>query len=240
MCRAALLIVFTAWASMPALAEAQTFGGGVFTSKASRGTGGGSVTLPSSLVGVGDSIMNGYGVPSPLVTAVEALGAGAYAINAGYPGENTAQISERWLASEATVCGATRCSHVWFEGGVNDLRLTSTLPPAMIANMLTAVDDALAKGYVVVWSDILPCRGDAQCTAPVAGNILTYNALMATACATAPRSLNPRLRCVFAYSAFDNPASPGYLLPAYSRDELHLSVSGSEALGALAGVALED
>lgn len=199
------------------------------------------VSAPSwkSLLGIGDSIMNGYGAPSPLETAVVALGAGAVRYNAGYPGENSTQIAARWLATEATVCGVRRCTHVWMEGGVNDLRLTATTPADIATNMASAVDDALAKGYVVVWSDILPCRGDAQCTAPVAANILAYNALMATACATAPRSLNPRLRCVFAYAAFDNPASPGYLLPAYSRDELHLSSAGSAALGALAAAALE-
>lgn len=234
-------------ALMPALAFGQTFGGGVFAPGSSH-AGGGSVTLPNSLVGVGDSIMNGYGVPSPIFTAVLVLGTGAYAVNAGYAGEKTDQISARWLASEPTICGATLCSHVWFEGGINDLRLTDTLPAAMIANMLTAVDDALARGYVVAWNDLLPCRGDVLCTDAVMDNVLSYNALMATACATAPRSLNPRLRCIFAYSLFVDPARfredgttlAGYLLPFYSRDELHLSVSGSAALGTLAGAALVD
>lgn len=235
-------------ALVPTLASAQTFGGGVFASGSSRATGGGSVTPPSSLVGFGDSIMNGFGVPSPLDTAVLALGEGAVRFNAGFSGENSAQISARWMASESTVCGVTRCSHVWFEGGINDVRLTSTLPPAIIDNMLTAVDDALEKGYVVVWSDMLPCRGEVLCTEAVIDKVLAYNALMATACSTAPRSLNPRLRCIFAYSLFVDPARfredgttlAGYLLPFYSSDELHLSVSGSAALGSLAGAALVD
>lgn len=214
-------------ALLPSLAQAGTLRCHQDTPSAAR-----------ALLGVGDSILNGYGVPSPLLTAVPVLGADAFTINAGYPGENSTQISARWLASEATVCGVRRCTHVWLEGGVNDLRLTATLPAVIASNMASAVDDALAKGYVVVWSDILPCRGDAQCTAPVAANILTYNALVATECATAPRSLNPRLRCIFGYAAFEDPGNPGYLLPAYSRDELHLSVAGSAVLGDMVGAAL--
>lgn len=224
-------------ALLPAVALAGGFGGR-FGSPRRSSSGASAPVAPKTLVGVGDSIMNGYGADSPLKTAVLALGTGAVAFNAGYPGETSAQISARWMASEATVCGVQRCTHVWLEGGVNDLRLTATLPAAIVANMATAVDDALAKGYVVVWSDILPCRGDAQCAAPVAANILTYNALMATACATAPRAANPRLRCIFAYSAFEDPTRPGYLRPAYSRDELHLTNEGSAALGAMATAVL--
>lgn len=229
-------------------ASAQVFGGGVFAGGSPQGAGSGGGTLPASLVGVGDSIMNGYGVPSPIFTAVLVLGPGAYAVNAGYAGEKTDQISARWLSSEPTICGATRCTHAWFEGSINDFRLTDTSPATAASNMTTAVDDALSKGYVVAWSDDLPCRGDVLCTEDVMDKVLAYNALMATACSTPPRSLNPRLRCFFAYSLFVDPARfradgttlAGYLLPFYSRDELHLSAAGSEALGALAGAALMD
>lgn len=222
---------------LPALAFAGGFSGAISSSGPASAVSA-PPALPLSLVGVGDSIMNGYGVPSPLDTAVLALGVGAIRYNAGVPGENSTQIKDRWLASESTVCGVSRCTHVWFEGGVNDLRLTATLPAAIVANMEAAVDDALGKGYTVVWSDILPCRAEAQCTEGVAANILTYNALMATSCATAPRSLNPRLRCIFAYATFDDPSNPGYLLPAYSSDGLHLSTAGSAALGSLAAAVL--
>lgn len=229
-----LLLILTL---LPAFAFAGGFGGAISSSGPATSVST-PATPPLTLVGVGDSIMNWYGVPSPLDTAVLALGPSAIRYNAGVPGENSAQIKDRWLASEATVCGVSRCTHVWFEGGVNDLRLTATLPPAIISNMETAVDDALAKGYTVVWSDILPCRGDAQCTEAVAANILTYNGLMSTACATAPRSLNPRLRCIFAYATFNNPANPGFLLPAYSSDNLHLTPEGSALLGSLAAAVL--
>ena len=217
---------------LPAVALAGGFGG---TFGRPRGIRVGvAAVLPKSIVGVGDSIMNGYGAPSPLDTAVLALGTGAVRYNAGNPGERSNQIRDRWLATESAICGVRRCDYVWFEGGVNDLRLAGTPPATVASNMVTAVDDALSKGYVVLWSDILPCRADADCGPSVGTNILAYNAAMAMACNTAPRSTNPRMRCIFAYSAFDDPAQPGYLLPAYSRDGLHLSVAGSAALGAMA------
>jgi lysophospholipase L1-like esterase len=195
-----------------------------------------AAALPKSIVGVGDSIMNGYGAPSPLDTAVLALGTGAVRYNGGNPGERSNQIRDRWLATESTICGVRRCDYVWFEGGVNDLRLAGTPPATVAANMTTAVDDALSKGYVVLWSDILPCRADADCGASVGTNILAYNAVMQSACTA--RAGNTNLRCIFAYAAFDDPAQPGYLLAAYSRDGLHLSVSGSAALGAMAAARL--
>lgn len=223
-------------ALLPAVALAGGFGGKFGRPRLVRASA--AAVLPKSIVGVGDSIMNGYGAPSPLDTAVLALGNGAVRYNAGNPGERSNQIRDRWLATEATICGVRKCEYVWFEGGVNDLRLAGTPPATVASNMTTAVDDALAKGYAVLWSDILPCRADADCGALVGTNILAYNAAMLTACMTAPRSLNPNLRCIFAYSAFDDPAQPGYLLPAYSRDGLHLSVAGSAALGTMAAARL--
>lgn len=192
--------------------------------------------------------MNGYGAPSPLATAVQSLDPGSYFVNAGIGGQKSPEIAARWLSTESTICGIQRCTFLWLEGGINDLRFGTDTPAAVLAYMLSVVDDALARGYTVVWSDILPCRGDSLCTDAVIDNVLAYNALMAQACAAAPRSLNPRLRCFFAYATFVDPARfradgttlAGYLLPVYSRDELHLTAAGSAALGTLAGAALED
>lgn len=201
------------------------------------------------MAGFGDSIMQGYGANSPLVYVAPELGPGGYISNAGVPGENSDAIAARWLANGATACGATPCTYVWFEGGVNDLRRQVATPAQVAANMLTAVDDALAKGYTVLWSDILPSRGseDGMTTDAVIDATRDYNARMATACATAPRSLNPRLRCIFAYAALADPAQlrpdgtlAGYLLPAYSRDGIHLSNAGSQALAAFAIEAIRD
>lgn len=176
--------------------------------------------------------MNGYGANSPLLSVKASLGPSAVVINAGNPGERSNQIAARWLSTQATLCGPKPCTHVWFEGGVNDLRFAANTPAQVVGFMASAVDDALSRGMVTLWSDILPCRDDSECTASVAANILTYNSLMASACAA--RAANPLLRCIFAYTTFDDPARPGYLLPAYSRDGLHLSNAGSAALGALA------
>ncbi len=228
------------WALL-ALLPAVAMAGGFGNSISSSGPVVSSSAPPhvNQLAGVGDSIMNGYGANSPLVSVKAALGPGAVVINAGNPGERSNQIAARWLATNATLCGPVPCTHVWFEGGVNDLRFAANTPAQIVANMTSAVDDALSRGMVVLWSDILPCKGDTECSPQsVTSNILSYNGLMATACSTAPRSLNPRLRCIFAYSSFEDPSRPGFLLPAYSRDELHLTNTGSAALGALAAAQL--
>ncbi len=235
---------------LPALAFGQVFGGGTFASGGAKSTSpsGGGASAPRTLVGVGDSIMAGSDIPTPLATAVQSLDPGSYFVNAGISGQTSADLAARWLSTESAICGIQRCTHLWLEGGINDLRFGSATPAAVLTNMLTVVDDALARGYVVAWSDILPCRGESLCTEAVIDNVLAYNALMAQACATAPRSLNPRLRCFFAYPTFVDPARfrvdgttlAGYLLPVYSRDELHLSVAGSQALGALAAQALQE
>lgn len=234
---------------LPTLALGQVFGGGVFTASSGKAAPPPANTGPKSLVGYGDSIMAGTGGGSPLEAAKPALGAGGTTFNAGVPGDSSGGIRARWTTGEATVCGVARCSHVWFEGGTNDLRaVTPAQPSSVIENMAWMVDDALAKGYTVVWSDVLPCRGYVDASDATIDRILAYNSLMATACSTPPRSLNPQLRCVFAYSTFADPARfrgdgttpAGYLLPLYSFDELHLSTAGAQALGALGGAAVED
>lgn len=234
----------TLLALLPAVALAGGFGNAITSSGPTQTYG--TAGAVRSLVGLGDSIMAGSDIPTPLATAVQVLGPGSYYVNAGIAGQTSADISARWLSTESAICGIQRCTHLWLEGGTNDLRFVANAPAAVIANMLTVVDDALSRGYVVAWSDILPCRGEALCTDAVIDNVLAYNALMAQACATAPRSLNPRLRCFFAYSSFVDPSQKradgvtvaGYLLPAYSRDGLHLSSAGSVALGTLASQAL--
>lgn len=226
---------------LPAVALAGGFGGRIEGSAPVRVSS--SPVVAKSLIGYGDSIMAGTGGGTPLTTAKAALGPAAVSFNAGVPGDSSGGIRSRWTSGEATACGAARCTHVWFEGGTNDLRAVSpALPADVITNMVFMVDDALSKGYTVVWSDVLPCRGYVDASDAVIDRILAYNALMATACATAPRSLNPRLRCLFGYNAFVDPtrfrddvALAGYLLPAYSFDELHLSTAGSAALGFMAG-----
>lgn len=232
---------------LPALALAQVFGGGVFVGgRAPGASGGGGGSAAKSLVGYGDSIMAGTGGGSPLDTAKAALGPGAVTFNAGMPGDSSGGIRARWTDGESTVCGAVRCTHVWFEGGTNDLRaVIPATPESVLGNMVWMMDDALAKGYTVIVSDVLPCRGYVDATDAAIDRIRAYNALLAAACATPPRSLNPRLHCVFGYALFLDmtqlrpDATPaGYLLPEYSYDSLHLSVAGAQALGTLAAQAL--
>lgn len=246
MCRPVVLLVLLS----SLVASAQVLGGGVFeaTPPPRVADGGGTSPQMQSLLGMGGSHMRGFGSTTPLVYAVDALGPGAYYVNYGISNERSPQIVARWFSNEATVCGVFRCTHVWFEGGVEDLRYSTASPADVVATFLPAVDDALAKGYVVAWSGILPCRDDLLCTDAVIDAIREYNGLLLAACATAPRSINPRLRCFSGYDSFVDPARfredgvtlAGYLLPAYSLNGLRLSNAGAQALGILAASALQD
>lgn len=235
-------------ALLPAVALAGGFGNSISSSPPASivSGGGGTAPRPPTLVGTGDSIMQLSQLPQRIATT---LGANWYAVNAGVSGETAAQISARWFSSEATYCGGARCAYAYVEGGVNSIKGGGALPAAtVLTTMLGIVDDALSKGYVVVWSDILPFRGWPFEGVPVTDlNIdlaLAYNAGMQAACTA--RATNTRLRCVFAYNAFVDPTRlrldgvtpAGYLLPAYSADELHLNEAGSAALAALAAARL--
>lgn len=228
--------------------HAQVFGGGVFSAGAVRPAPGGSGPPPEpTLVGIGDSIMQLSQLPERMRAV---LGNNWSAINQGVSGETAAQISARWFASEAGYCDGRRCSYVYVEGGINSLKGGGALPPAtVLSTMLSIVDDALAKGYIVIWQDVLPMRGwpfeGVPVTDATIDGVLAYNAGMQAACAA--RASNPRLRCFFAYNDFldtsrlraDGVTPAGYLLPWYSADELHLSPVGSQALADLAVAALE-
>jgi lysophospholipase L1-like esterase len=230
---------------LPALAFGQVFGGAIAGGGGSRTSSGGTAPAQPTLVGMGDSIMQGAGGGSPLVSMKAVLGSRWYVVNQGVSGETAEQIRTRWLASEATYCDGARCAYVYLEGAVNSLKRCGGISAASaLADMLTVVDDALAKGYIVIWQDVLPFRGwvDAGCpvTDAMIDKALSFNQGMASACAA--RALNTRLRCFFAYGTYvdttrlraDGVTPAGYLKPVYSGDELHLSAAGATLLGQLA------
>lgn len=226
-------------ALLPAVALAGGFGNSISSSGPVTPVSQVVAPLAPTLLGVGDSIMQLSQLPQRMAAS---KGPNWFAVNAGVSGETAAQISARWFANEATSCGGQRCAHVYVEGGINSLKTKPPSSAPVLTTMLSVVDDALSKGYVVLWQDILPARGwatdnfdDATIDATLA-----YNSGMSSACAA--RAGNPRLRCFFAYSSFVDPTRfrvdgvtlAGYLRPDYSGDELHLNEAGSAALAAIA------
>lgn len=147
--------------------------------------------------------------------------------NAGVSGQTAATIAATYTADEATLCNGERCAHLILEGGVNSLR-TGVTPAATLASMVAVVDDALAKGYAVVWLDVTPYAGSGSAGTNPIGQANDYNALWTAACAA--RASNPRLMCLANYSTFVDPGNPGYLLAAYSCDGVHYSQVGMDLI----------
>lgn len=189
--------------------------------------------LPTATVR-GDSIMLGVcnnPTPPNIVKAglPGGLTGGWVVINNAVSGETAAQIRARYVAEEATACVGERCAYILLDGGVNSLRVGVT-PAAVVADMVWVVDNALAKGYGVVWTDVLPYAGYSGAGTNPLGQATSYNALWAAECAA--RANNPALRCLANYSTFVDPAQPGYLAPAYSCDGVHLSQDGANLFAA--------
>lgn len=193
----------------------------------------GAATAPRlpTVSGWGDSIMFGVCSGGPLTYLDALLPGGAaqgwWVSNRAVSGETAAQIRARYTAEEETSCYGIRCGVLWLEGGVNSLR-SGVTPAATLTDMVWVADDALAKGYIVVWIDVTPYAGFGGAGTDPVGQATAYNAAMALACNA--RSNNPKLRCVFNYSAFEDPANPGFLLPAYSCDGIHHTVAGGQLM----------
>ena len=185
--------------------------------------------------GWGDSIMFGVCSGGPLNHLVTLL-PGYWPSNRAVSGENAAQIRARWTAEEATSCYGQRCGIAWIEGGVNSLRGGVT-PAATLADMVWVVDDALSKGYYVVWLDVAPYAGFSGAGVNPLGQATGYNTLWAAACAA--RASNPRLRCVSTYPSYVDPANPGYMLPAYTCDGIHHTAAGGLLMAQLSKTAVE-
>lgn len=185
--------------------------------------------------GWGDSIMYGVCSGGPLEYLRASL-PGYWTSNRAVSGETAAQIRARYTAEEATSCYGQRCGVLWLEGGVNSLRGGVT-PAATLADMVWVVDDALAKGYVVVWLDVAPYAGFSGAGVDPLGQATGYNALWSSACAA--RISNPKLRCVVTYPSFVDPANPGYLKAEYSCDGIHHTVAGGQLMASLSQSAVQ-
>lgn len=190
--------------------------------------------LPT-ISGWGDSIMFGVCSGGPLNYAV-AQSPGYWPSNHAVSGETAAQIRARYVSEEATSCYGIRCGILWLEGGVNSLRSGIT-PAATLTDMVWIVDDALAKGYVVVWLDVAPYAGFSGAGSNPLGQATGYNAAWAAACAA--RASNPKLRCVATYASYEDPANPGFLKAAYSCDGIHHTVAGGQLMASLSKTAIE-
>lgn len=179
------------------------------------------------------------GGTGPITTLDAALPGGASGgwlfKNGGVSGETAAQIRARYTSEEATACNGQRCAYLILEGGTNSLR-AGTTPAATLTDMVWVVDDALSKGYAVLWLDVTPYAGYVGAGVDPLGQATGYNALWTAACAA--RASNLRLACVANYSTFVDPGNPGYLLAAYSCDGVHYSQVGMDLMASRLQTAL--
>jgi hypothetical protein len=194
--------------------------------------------LPTTAAWYGDSIIEGACSGASPAVRLQQMKPGWTAFNKGVSGETSSQIVARYFAGRDTACNGDLCGTYLFEGGVNDLKGGTGNPAAVLATMLTAVDDCRSRGRHCVWSNIMPFRACNFCGDTSAGWVLVqqYNALWTAACAA-----RPDIRCVQvgAGSVFEEPATDGYLTAAFSCDGIHLVQAGTDAFVVLAKAGLD-
>lgn len=197
---------------------------------------GGTITpsLPNTYMCIGDSIMAGACNSSSPCTRVQNGIPGAITKQYAVSGYTAAQIRDQYFANYATGCNGEPCGTILVEGGVNSLKepgaITGIVEPATVATMLEIVDDALARGRIVVWLDVLPYASCDIVTCPIlvdpGPRALNFNALKASACAA---RAGPNLRCVTMYTTFESLVTPNYLATQFScSDGIHLQDSAGK------------
>lgn len=154
--------------------------------------------------------------------------------NAGLTGQTPAQIRALYTANEATYCNGDRCGYLVLEGGVNCLRV-GTAAATCLADMTFIVDDALSKGYAVLWLDVTPYKAWASAGTDPTGQATAYNTAWAAACTA--RASNTRLKCLANYAALVD--GSGNLTASYTCDGVHFNQTGTNLLGARMLTALQ-
>jgi lysophospholipase L1-like esterase len=212
-----------------------------------KASGSAAVILPNTFAWYGDSIAAGACSATTPTAALQAAlpgWAGSTNVGDGGPpaigGYTAAQIRARYETYRDTSCNGERCGVYLVEGGVNSI-VNGVSAAATLADMVAIVDNVRSIGRRAVWFGILPFRGSAQGSDARTTAALAYNALMATECAA-----RPDVDCIFLYSAFEDPASPGYLRsrnhdssPDYNCDGIHLLQDGTNAMVAAAQAAIQ-
>lgn len=149
--------------------------------------------------------------------------------NAGLTGDRPDQIRTRYTSGEATLCNGERCAYLVLNGGVNCLR-QGTAAATCLADMTWVVDDALSKGYAVVWQG----ETDYSLWASAGSNPTTqataFNALWAAECTA--RASNTRLKCLSLYTAMGVPMTN-------TCDGVHDNQTGTNLRGSLILTALQ-
>lgn len=149
--------------------------------------------------------------------------------NAGVTGYTPAQILAAYNSGEATLCNGERCAYLVVNGGVNCLRL-GTAPATCLADMITLVDDALAKGYAVVWMGETDYSLWASAGSNPTTQATTFNTLWTAACAA--RASNTRLKCLDLYTSMGVPLTN-------TCDGVHDNQTGTNLRGSLILTALQ-
>lgn len=149
--------------------------------------------------------------------------------NAGVTGQTPAQIRATYTAGEATACNGDRCAHLVLEGGVNCLR-TGTAAATCLADLTWVVDDALSKGYAVLWLDVTDYSLWASAGTTPTAQATAYNAAWQAACTA--RASNLKLKCLSLYSVMGVPLTN-------TCDGVHDNQTGTNLRGARMLTALQ-
>lgn len=181
--------------------------------------------LNKHIVWLGDSITFGS-VSAPTrppysLSVITAARSSRVVQNSGFPGDNVAAMKVRW-DSYVKYQG---WGSLVFLGGVNDLR-TGTSASTIFATTQQILDDARARGMVVVPVYVTPWGLWPEWTAGRQTETLAYNALLQTYCNTYS------LTCIDAYSALSAGGGSSQNLNAIydSGDGLHPNAAGSALL----------
>lgn len=196
--------------------------------------------LPS-LVTYGDSRMAGNlcGSASPVSPAAYldanlpgGANAGWLVKNAAVSGTTPAQqrtAYENVTTGESVACNGDRCGHLLLMGAANCLRV-GTAPATCLADHTSMVDDALSKGYAVLWLDETDYSLWASAGANPTTQVTAYNTLWQAACTA--RAANTRLKCLSNYTAMGVPLQN-------TCDGVHLNQTGTNLLGSRILTALQ-
>lgn len=166
--------------------------------------------LPT-IVAYGDSRFQGglCGTTSPLsppnyvdINLPGGAGGGWLVKNAAITGYTPAQVLTAYNAGEATACNGERCAYLMVNGGVNCMR-ADTDANVCIVSSVTLVDDALAKGYVVLWTSETDWSAWSQGGSNRSVQFATWMTAWNAACAA--RASNTRLKCVDISVVMGNP-----------------------------------
>ncbi len=153
------------------------------------------------------------------------LGSNWYVNNKGIQGQTTAEFLVRFSTD---VTGHKDAEYVIILGGINDV-VTDVTASTIETNLQTMYTAAHNDGIRVIASTLLPFKGYTLWTSTRQTTLLAVNAWILSTAINVDYKID-------AYTAFNDPANTGTMLPAYygpSPDYLHPGLFGYHTLGVL-------